>query len=372
MRSWLMVALVLGLAAVAQACEGHRSTKLQQLRTCFENQRRLVGALEMWNLDLECNVLEHLARGEDPLRFVVKLPKGGLRCTAAHTPAGQKRVEPCAVLLPVSLLRRIQAEGYLTYLLRHEPRLDEGSSYALASFGSGIICLEHGEIHGRVTASARTQLREAGILDRALLARASVADPRARDWRDDACAIFVGIALVLGFLWTTARLLARSERSCPDALGGGLKWAFAWVIAIVPMAIFGMEAVAFSGAAWEAGVIGGAALVGAIRLACMAAGVVSGPSAPVQPRPAPTRRTPRAPLPLAAPGGLNCAVCASSAGPEAWVTCPSCDAAHHAECWSFQDGCAAYGCAMAHGRWRASGRLPAPPPAEKPTVCWIE
>ena len=48
--------------------------------------------------------------------------------------------------------------------------------------------------------------------------------------------------------------------------------------------------------------------------------------------------------------GLRCALCGCADGPPRWLSCPTCETAHHAECWEFQGGCAVYGCGHAHGR----------------------
>lgn len=41
---------------------------------------------------------------------------------------------------------------------------------------------------------------------------------------------------------------------------------------------------------------------------------------------------------------MRCPVCASDLQPATAAHCRGCDAPHHAECWSYNGGCARYAC----------------------------
>lgn len=77
------------------------------------------------------------------------------------------------------------------------------------------------------------------------------------------------------------------------------------------------------------------------------------PAARTQPVAAPSE-----PAPAAPPGAL-CPYCHTELGATGHVTCPSCQATHHDDCWAELTGCAVVGCAQAPGDTPASAPAPA-------------
>lgn len=58
--------------------------------------------------------------------------------------------------------------------------------------------------------------------------------------------------------------------------------------------------------------------------------------------------------PVAPQEQVACPICGVPAAPSEQVFCAACGAPHHAECWSYNGGCAIYGCRCTQPRGRAS------------------
>lgn len=356
---FLVMALVLSMATAAAACPRHGVRA--NVRACFANQKILAGALEMWNLDKNCRVEEHLDRGEDPLAALPHVPNPTGACSAKHgmATAGAPRVW----FLPPALLEQLKREGYLQSVPR-DPGQGDAPNYALASFGNGVVCLFHGDIEGNGLKPARKRLYELGVTDPDVLTRASTENPRREPWRPEDLLPFTIMMFPLAFAVTFLRLVRDRAYSASERLGTAIRWIGLALFCLIPAALMDLEVGPFALATWEVGAAGAAILVGTARAI---ASLWSDEPEAVRPRG-------RHPLPLLASRGLKCAVCGCTDGPALWVTCPECDAAHHGECWTFQDGCAAFGCSMAHGRWRSGAapvRTVAPGEPEKGAVHWL-
>lgn len=145
-------------------------------RACLANQKTLAGAVEMLELDTNCNLLrdggEALVRQlsalpDEPFPGSVSLPRSEPRLGRPGHPLWME-----ARHLREFLLSR----GYLQYWPRdpgagHE---EQARNYIfLEAVVSGVFCLRHGSLGHRDMGTARSQLRSLGIQDPELLARAS-------------------------------------------------------------------------------------------------------------------------------------------------------------------------------------------------------
>lgn len=149
-------------------------------RACFANQKTLIGAIEMFNLDKNVKVEPALlaVRGQ-PLAALSAPPAGvevsywrGRSRWAPESLAeligrSEKQSEvsgpPQAVPLPAWLFKELKDGGYLQSIPQ-DPGFGPGSehNYWLTSTGSGIACLNHGFIEEIGRIPAREQFRQMG------------------------------------------------------------------------------------------------------------------------------------------------------------------------------------------------------------------
>jgi hypothetical protein len=366
LRNLTALILVLLTAGSAFACPRHNS-KRSNVRACFANQKTVVGAIEMYNLDRNCRVDDHIRRG-DPREAYLTAPTA----TCGSRIHGEKPATGVEALpIPQVLWDALVMGGYLQSIPQ-DPSHGKNSHahYLMVSWGNGIFCTRHGEIQPpRPGMSPLTQLVAAGYDPARSPVPVSDLDPLHQPWYEtvpDELAILFG--MLAGFVWVMSR--ARGERSALGLFAGAIVWGGLWGFFAVPMAVVGFGSLAMAGVASQMGAAGAAMVIGLGRAIGMmiprAAAVVHT-----------ARHTPVQPRQLTDSAGLRCAVCATDRGPDGWVTCPACEAAHHAECWTFQDGCAAFGCTLAHGRWRSGKALPVrtvnqAEPQKPRGVNWVE
>lgn len=367
MRQLFTLALVLAIAAPVAACPSHNSRRAN-LRACYANQKTVAGAIEMFSLDRNCRVEDHVRQGDGPAAFA------GTGPCASDVHRHPPKPSPHELLsIPPGLWDALKGQGYLQSI-PEDPDRGRGTRdhYLLVTFGNGVFCTHHGAIQTRsALRSPYEQLLGEGFDRKFIPQSVSREDPTYAPWFENPpVEPILLLAMLLGFLWAFLRGMGDRERSACGMAFTSMAWGSLWLLTAVPWALVKLPFVPAIGLTSQIGGFGGALAVAVFRVA----GALF-----VRPRPearaAP--RTPPAPKRLASAAGLRCAVCAAEGGPSRWVTCPACDAAHHAECWTFQDGCAAFGCTMAHGRWRSGNALPArtvrrdEPAKAAPGVSWL-
>lgn len=359
MRSTVWLVLFLAQVATALACPGAKGTGLTTGRnSCEIRQRAVLAAIETYAKAHDCDPVWHLVRGESPSLFVEHEPRSApAQCFGLHHPPNDPG--PAAVELPYDFILYLRNHHGLAF---HPPDCTHDRpgrvSLRATTFGDGIICLEHGDLTSPTRLSPREQLRRAGLRDAGVLAGASSTAVQ-RPYRQHPGPVPVALlaaCLLIGLCWRLWRSGQRTAgRVCVDVLVAGAHWVLWWMATAFHSGHSETWTPALCGAACLGSLAAGLALL-AHHMGAMGAAVLGHlkPGAP----PAPAGPAPD-PVWIALAQGLRCAVCSTGDGPQDWVACPSCETSHHTDCWEFQDGCAVYGCSMAHGRWRAGrpGRL---------------
>lgn len=175
-------------------------------------------------------------------------------------------------------------------------------------------------------------------------------------------------ALLAGFIHEARRLLIEDRLEKEEALPGlRVAYLLPTFLMMVLQSCFASTADAFASGSAMIAIAGmtsvtyDRAMMREIERA-LGAPRILGPS-PVRPIPLDRgavavlpRAGVRSVRPIARLAGGRCAACGSTGGPTHWVACPTCEAAHHADCWDYVEGCSIYGCAT-----HEPGRLPVPP-----------
>ena len=286
------------------------------VRSCFANQKTIIGAIEMLDLDHNARTATCLRGGvpwltadatyrledcEEVLAPRVdhpaahplpKPPRGVLACGYSRVPLEHEDVKRwkeyrlpmapappesrCAPLarIPTSYFELLRQGGYLQWM-PSDPGQGEDTceDYCVTGWGNGVTCLVHGEIQpqGGYGRSPRQQLRDAGVTDPALLAlaRDEVAPGvGARDVDSDSD---IPVLLMFFMFWccwiTTPMAIFTSSRDLMDGMRehgmSALVW-FATTVAIAavlgPLGFFPLIP-----CAWHLARIGAAMFVIAVR-----------------------------------------------------------------------------------------------------------
>jgi hypothetical protein len=132
------------LLSVCYSCDG-RFSEVVGLRDCFNEQRRLAGALEMYNLEKEYNIVAHLMAGDfkparlRPVRKVDPKTSTMEPCPASPPFVGRVTDEVWGELVEGGYLQKeeIPDPGHLT---------TTGRTLCVSNVGYGIVCLVHGSV----------------------------------------------------------------------------------------------------------------------------------------------------------------------------------------------------------------------------------
>ncbi|MBI4859500.1 MAG: hypothetical protein HY815_04465 [Candidatus Riflebacteria bacterium] len=292
--------------------------------------------------------------------------------------AGLDPATTSVVRLPQKFVDRFSVASH-GWFQGEDPGMGPGSGedYVLIRDADGkselpsLLCLVHGIGFDRSAfKSARTQLKEMGVTDPALLALAWDKLPPGRTDPNGLLVPISAMIAVLFFLRTFVRSLRESHPW--DFFTSGLRLVRGTGLAvggvIAAYLVFDLLLVAFVWGVLLA-VAGlaelGAGAVHAFRDFVSGRDAVRDEAKPVaRPRLAPSSRTrpPRVPVPprlTSRPDQGHCPACSARQGPALWVLCPSCETPHHEQCWTYVGGCAMFGC-------RSSGVGPDLPPLEQP------
>jgi hypothetical protein len=259
------------------------------VRACFANQKTVMGALEMYNLDKNTNVM-HTVRGESAVvrgswpaaGAEVDTPPAGVEWSSWRDPRRMdayrdlhrlpRDVEPWfpAPRLPVELkdgavaggpdtgeayaiprwvFDELKSGGYLQSIPQDPGQgPDTQHHYLMTGFGNGIACLIHGTIEDGGKTSPYEQFVQHGVTSRVVLStasrelpgRAGSYDGRRSDWP------FLGWLVVFALIAAGAcalalccYLFAETEGSVPAAARAALWASVRWLFLAVPALILG-------------------------------------------------------------------------------------------------------------------------------------